>query len=315
MAAKTRPGNAPLFQRLWEYQRERFPLFAYAPLVAAFTFSAAAYSRVLRGAWGPVPAAPLVVGIYTALVFFFLLRVLDEHKDAETDRRYRPELPVPRGLVSLTELRLVGGAALALAVLLNVRVVPALLPTCLVLTLWTALMTREFFLRDWLRARPTAYMLSHMLVMPLIDAYTTGLDWTVAHVRPEPGLWFFLVVTFLNGTLMEVGRKTRALDDEREGVDTYSKAWGVHGAPRVWLGVLALTTAMAWLAAHSAGAGWISVGLLALLTILAAIPALAFDRQPTGEHAERLAMASGLWTLAVYLLLGAGPFVARMLRH
>ena len=26
-----------------------------------------------------------------------MLRVLDEHKDHDVDRRYRPELPVPRG--------------------------------------------------------------------------------------------------------------------------------------------------------------------------------------------------------------------------
>jgi 4-hydroxybenzoate polyprenyltransferase len=302
-----------LFRRLWEYQRERFPLAAYAPLVAAFTFSAAAYSRVLRGASGAVPAAPLAVGTFTALVFFFLLRVLDEHKDAETDRRYRPELSVPRGLVSLAELRLVGGAALGLAVLLNALVVPALLPTCLVLAVWTTLMTREFFVGKWLRAHPTAYMLSHMLVMPLIDAYTTGLDWTVARAQPEPGLWFFLVVTFLNGTLMEVGRKTRAPEDEREGVDTYSKAWGQYGAPRVWLGVLALAAGTTWLAARSAGAGWITAVLLGALLALTAHPAIRFQRTPTHKNAEGLATASGLWTLAVYLLLGAGPFVARML--
>jgi 4-hydroxybenzoate polyprenyltransferase len=110
-----------------------------------------------------------------------------------------------------------------------------------------------------------------------------------------------------------VGRKTRAPEDEREGVDTYSKAWGLHGAPRVWLGVLALAAGTAWLAAHSAGAGWISAALLVLLTLGVAYPAVRFERQPNHKNAEGLATASGLWTLAVYLLLGAGPFVTRML--
>ena len=35
-----------------------------------------------------------------ALIFFFQLRACDEVKDAEDDRRYRPERPIPRGLVS-----------------------------------------------------------------------------------------------------------------------------------------------------------------------------------------------------------------------
>ena len=57
-----------------------------------------------------MPWPLFVVGALTALVFFFLLRVLDEHKDQDVDRRWRPELPVPRGLVSLAELRWIGGS-------------------------------------------------------------------------------------------------------------------------------------------------------------------------------------------------------------
>src|SRR6186997_1556169 len=98
--ALSQTSSPGLARRFWTYQKERFPLAAYAPLVAVFTFSAAAYSRVLRGDPGFISLDLYLLGVCTSLVFFFMLRVLDEHKDALTDALYRPELPVPRGLVS-----------------------------------------------------------------------------------------------------------------------------------------------------------------------------------------------------------------------
>lgn len=304
-------AQAPLWKRFLAYQQERFPLAAYVPLVLVFTFSAAAYSRVLRGAPGFIPPERYAVGSFTALAFFFILRVLDEHKDAETDRRYRAELPVPRGLISLAELRRLGWALLGSALLLNAVVAPRMLWACGVVAAWAFLMSREFFVPAWLRARPTAYLLSHMLIMPLVDAYTTGLDWLAEGAVPREGLWLFLVVTFLNGTILEVGRKIRAPEDEREGVETYSRAWGVRGAPLVWLAVLAATALTAWRAAGEAHSGALTGTVLALLFAAGAWAALGFYRAPSHRRAKSLDAAGGVWTLSIYLILGALPFLGR----
>ena len=37
-----------------------------------------------------------------------MVRILDEFKDADIDAKYRQELPVPRGLVKLNELKVLG---------------------------------------------------------------------------------------------------------------------------------------------------------------------------------------------------------------
>lgn len=302
---------APLWSRFLAYQEERFPLAGYAPLIAVFTFSAAAYSRVARGAPGFVPLDRFAAGALTALVFFFLLRVLDEHKDAEVDRRYRPELPVPRGLVSLVELRWMGGAALVAALLVNLWFAPVLLWACLAVAAWAALMTKEFWIPEWLRAHPTAYLVSHMAIMPMIDGYTTGLDWLAEGAEPPAGLWLFLLVTFLNGVVIEVGRKIRAPHGEREGVDSYTKAWGTRAAPLVWLAVLAATAATAWLAAREVGIGGVAAVVLPLAALAAAVPVVRFLRRPDAGPARRIETAAGGWTIAMYLFLGAGPFLAR----
>lgn len=270
-------------------------------MIVVFTFSAAAYSRVARGLPGFIPLPLFATGCFTSLVFFFWLRVLDEHKDRAIDARYRPELPVPRGLVTLRELRFTGLVLLAVALGLNAWMNPLLLWPCLAVALWAALMTKEFFVRDWLRRHVTWYLLSHMLIMPMIDFYTTGLDW-IGHPLPT-GVEMFLLVTFLNGMVIEVGRKLRAPADEREGVDTYTKAWGQRRAPLIWLALLALTALSAAAALSWVNGGPASYVVLVCMFLLAGSSAIRF-------RARWVEAASALWTIGMYLLLGSAPWLA-----
>lgn len=311
-AATRRPGLAV---RFWAYQRERFPIAGFVPIIVAFTFSSAAYSRLARGTQGFIPWSRFGVGALTALVFFFMLRVLDEHKDQDVDRRFRPELPVPRGLVSLGELRAIGGGALAVAVTLNLLALPALLAPIAIVAAWAALMTREFFVRDWLRAHPTAYLLTHMAIMPLIDTYTTGLDWLGAGRHLPSGLAPFLGVTFVNGMLIEIGRKLRPPGAEREGVDTYTRAWGLRAAPTVWLVLLGSAAGLATLALRRVGSGPLELAVIGLAMAWAAAAALRFMRRPDAASALGVERASQLWMFATYLALGTLPFLVQSLRR
>jgi hypothetical protein len=301
----SRPGLA---RRFLTYQSERFALLGFVPLISLFTFSSAAYSRRARGATGFIDGPTFVVGALTALTFFFLLRVLDEHKDQVYDRLYRPELPVPRGLISLAELRVIGVTAGVLVLALNAWVAPILLWPFLAVALWAALMTREFFVPAWLRAHPTAYLLTHMAIMPLIDAYTTGLDWLIAAAHAPRGLPFFLAVTFANGVLIEVGRKIKPPEGEREGVDTYTRAWGLRTAPIVWLATLGASFVLAVLAAVYTGTATIAAVLLSVPVVASAVPIVAFLRSPAARWAGRIEIASQVWPAITYLVLGALPF-------
>ena len=60
------------------YQRERFPLAAHAPLVAAFSASAVCFSSLARGHVAVPRLASLVVAFATSLLFFLQLRIADE---------------------------------------------------------------------------------------------------------------------------------------------------------------------------------------------------------------------------------------------
>jgi len=311
LPARARAGGRAFPRRFATYLSERFPLAGFVPLITLFTVASATFSRLARGEPGVVSAPVLAMGSLTSLVFFFILRVLDEHKDADDDRRYRPELPVPRGLVSLGELRAVSIAAGSLVLLMNACILPVMLLPLLGVAVWTTLMTREFFVRRWLRAHPAAYLLTHMAVLPLMDVYTTGLDWLPAARHPPEGVRWFLAVTFANGVLVEIGRKLRAPADERTGVDTYTRAWGPLAAPLVWVAALAASTWLSLAAARHVGWPAAATASFVLLALAAAAPAVWFVIRPGRGVAALVERVSQAWPAVTYLSLGVLPLLAQ----
>jgi 4-hydroxybenzoate polyprenyltransferase len=116
-----------LAKRFWIYQSERFPFLTHSPLLAAFTFSAISFSLVCRGEIGFIDIKIFLVGLATTISLFFLLRISDEFKDKKIDAQFRPELPVPRGLVTLRELGMIGFGVIVLILILNTWLTPQML--------------------------------------------------------------------------------------------------------------------------------------------------------------------------------------------
>jgi 4-hydroxybenzoate polyprenyltransferase len=305
------PHRPALLARWWVYQRERFPLATHIPLIAAFSFCTLSFSMLARGVVALPSLRAILVAFSTALLFFLQMRIADEFKDADEDARYRPYRPVPRGLITLRELGTVAVAAGAVQALLALWLSPALLPFLLVTWAYLGLMCREFFVRDWLKAHPTTYMWSHMLILPLIDLYGTACDWRVAGVAPPLGLGILLFVSFCNGFILEVGRKIRAPEDEEHGVETYSALWGRERAVAVWLVALVVTAIGAALATFQIETPW-EIALYALIVALALAMGRRFLRRPAPDSGKPLELLSGLWTLVLYLSLGAIPLALHL---
>jgi 4-hydroxybenzoate polyprenyltransferase len=296
--------------RWWVYQRERFPLLAHVPLIAAFSVSGVSYSALLRGET-TLPGAGTLLAFVTALAFFLQLRIADEFKDAEEDARYRPYRPVPRGLVKLSELAWAGVGAACVQLAGALAVAPRLVPFLLVAWAWLALMSVEFFAPAWLRARPLAYMGTHMLIMPLIDFYATACDWRVRGAPLPPGLSWFLLVSFWNGMVIEIGRKLRAPADEERGVETYTALWGRAGGVRAWLISMALCAFCALMAARAIDFLLPAAAVLAALVAAALALGARFVRDAPAGAGRRLELVSGVWSLAMYLIVGVVPLAVK----
>lgn len=295
-------------KRWWIYQRERFPLVAHGPLILAFSASAVSYSALLRGPEGPRPALiSFVVAFIVSLGSFLLLRIADEFKDKEEDAKYRPYRPVPRGLVRLNELAWIGVGVGVLQLVLAVQIGLPLVGLLAVTWIYFALMSREFFVREWLKRRPVIYLFSHMAIMPLVDWFATGCDWVHTGGQMPRGLFWFLAASFFNGIVIELGRKIRAPGDEESGVETYSFLWGRQVAVASWLSAMAATLACAGIAAQRIAFTVPLLSTLGACLIGATALGLFFLRAPQRKTAKGIEALSGMWTLALYLTLGVIP--------
>ena len=306
--AHTTPAPSPSAVRRWMiYQHERFPLLGHGPLVAAFSLSAVCFSSLLRGDASFPRISTIAIAFFGSLLFFLQLRIADEFKDAEEDARYRPYRPVPRGLVTLRQLGILGGLSAVAQLALTLWLYPPLI-IWLVLT-WTylGLMGKEFFIGHWLRAHPFTYLWTHMLIMPLIDVYTSACDWLPAGATLPGGLKWFLIASFFNGMVIEVGRKIRAPEMEEQGVQTYTVIWGRRGAVLGWLGAMALTLGSALLAAAQIDFVPGLASMLGVLLCAALLVSWLFLRRPTVRAAKCFEPLSGVWTLLLYLGLGVIP--------
>jgi 4-hydroxybenzoate polyprenyltransferase len=299
--------------RLLTYQKERFPIVLNGIVIAVFTFSAISYSRICSGKSGFVDLSQFVYGYLLTFSIFLMVRILDEFKDKEDDAKYRKDLPVPRGLIKLSTLRNIGFVVVACQILILVCFQAEMIYLYGTVMFYLALMTVEFFVPKWLKKHQMLYILSHMFIMPLVDLYASGIDWFMEGNSPHFGLFWFVLVSYFNGIVLEFGRKMKTPEMEKKGVVTYTKLYGVIKAPIYWMLFLTATYGFTITAAYHAGYSTLAYSLFTAVYLISLIPAFLFMKTPTKGKAKMIEIASAFWTLLMYLLLGAIPMLTEIL--
>ena len=246
------------------YLNERFPLGKNSFFVLIFTLSGYIYTELLYNSkiiksilskevnrvpllWDKeidkVPIIwyklfPLFIIIF---MFFFQLRITDEFKDYEEDLKYRPYRPVQRGIISLKALGKIGISTVIIQIIFAHVINPKLIYFMLLVWIYMFLMTKEFFIKNWLTERILIYALSHVVIMIFITlVIVKGTGYILQDHFSETlylllekyeknifiGLIPLFALNYLNGIVLEIGRKTRKANEEEHGVQTYSKLWG-----------------------------------------------------------------------------------------
>ena len=234
------------------YLNERFPLGKNSIFVLIFTLSGYIYTGLLYNSKiinqiflkeikVPMPWHKIVALFIIIFMFFLQLRITDEFKDYEEDLKYRPYRPVQRGIISLKALGKIGIATIIIQIILAHVINPKLIYFMLLVWVYMFLMTKEFFIKNWLTERILIYALSHVVIMifiTLVIVKGTGyileshfLETLYLSVEKYGknifiGLIPLFALNYLNGIVLEIGRKTRRADEEEHGVQTYSKLWG-----------------------------------------------------------------------------------------
>ena len=329
------------------YLNERFPLGKNSFFVLIFTLSGYIYTGLLYNSkiiksilskevnrvpllWNKeinkVPMIwykllPLFIIIF---MFFFQLRITDEFKDYEEDLKYRPYRPVQRGIISLKALGKIGIATIIIQIILAHVINPKLIYFMLLVWIYMFLMTKEFFIKNWLTERILIYALSHVVIMIFITlVIVKGTGYILQDHFLETlylllkkyeknifiGLIPLFALNYLNGIVLEIGRKTRRTDEEEYGVQTYSKLWGRKKAVVVLSLLFVIEYLLVILGLTHTYKEYFFFGGLTLLVIL--IVSIYFmikflKKDLSGKIVETV---SGLWIIFSSMSLGLLPYL------
>ena len=210
----------PFIRRLWAYLLERFPPVAYTVLVLLFAGSA--FGLLQRLTDEQVSMSVAIRAAVVVLLVFFHLRIMDEHKDQESDRAAYPDRLLTRGVVTLPMLAKVGWVAVAVEGIIAFSISPMALFAWACALVFTLLMKVEFGIGAWLNNHMIVYAITHNPIVALLAVFlwsTTETQW-----RAEYGL--YVAIVSMGSLAFEVGRKIRLPEEELEGVDSYSSVLG-----------------------------------------------------------------------------------------
>ena len=235
------------------YLNERFPLGKNSIFVLIFTLSGYIYtgllynSKIINQIFSkeikvPMPWHKIVALFIIIFMFFLQLRITDEFKDYEEDLKYRAYRPVQRGVVTLKALGKIGIATVIIQIILAYVIDFKIIYFMIIVWFYMFLMAKEFFIKEWLTKRILIYALSHVVIMIFITLVIVNATQYIVLGEAENIFkfvalqWYrhnidialipLFTLNYLNGIVLEIGRKTRRADEEEHGVQTYSKLWG-----------------------------------------------------------------------------------------
>lgn len=296
---------APLRRRMAAWANERFPLAATGAMLLSLYLAALVYGRALTQE-GAVELSPGDLGAFLAVWgFFLMIRVLDEHKDYERDRVAHPDRVLQRGLVTLSQLRVLGAAAVAVQLAVSLLAdggIGAVTLWWLALIGFVALTAREFFVGEWLDRRLLLYVLAHLPLWSLAVTWMVQMGARPSSL-PASAAWA-AVLGFLLPWGADLARRIAPADVQGPGATSYADSLGA-GRAAALLGV-ALAGGGAAAAAMLRAAGEGSIGPAVVLAALL-VPVVAalwrFRRDPHDRSANRLVQAAARAVLLAELLV------------
>jgi len=313
------------------YLNERFPLGKNSFFVLIFTLSGYIYTSLLynskimylftNGVKIGIFQYKIIALFIIIFMFFLQLRITDEFKDYEEDLKYRAYRPVQRGIISLKTLGKIGIATVIIQIMLAHVINPEIIYFMIFVWIYMFLMAKEFFIKKWLTKRILIYALSHVVIMVfitlvIVEATQYIVPKNIFDVfilqRYRHNIDFALIplfaLNYLNGIVLEIGRKTRRADEEEHGVQTYSKLWGRKKAVVVLSLLFVIEYFLVILGlAHTYKEYFLFGGLTLLVILIVSIYFMVkfLKKNLSGKIVETV---SGLWIIFSSMSLGLLPY-------
>ena len=172
------------------------------------------------------------VGAFTVFAFLLWLRVADDLKDFETDKRLFPDRPLPSGRVYKKDVMVACTIVQVVSVALNVIFMRENLWAFVILYIYGYLMSKWFFRKKKIQPSLPLALITHNPVQAIINLYI--ISFTIIKYGLQPltltnvmALW----TLYFPALIWEVSRKIRAPKDEND-YTTYSKLFGYKKSTR-----------------------------------------------------------------------------------
>ena len=214
-----------MFRRLLIYFREMFPFQVYLPysLLSYFCLYFITEDILTEGELRINSEG--IIGWITVLCVLIILRILDEFKDIETDKRLFPDRPLPRGGVSYRDIKILGIALFIIMVMINIYLSWVLLPfAAMMIYIWASY--KWFFLKKIISENLFLTLITHQPITLMVNLYIVSISFKSMGFIQLNGLVIVSILAFsFPVTAWETSRKIRSNGNETDYV-TYSKLIG-----------------------------------------------------------------------------------------
>lgn len=214
------------------YLEEMFPLSGHLSVALLAALGIAGFTSTIQGARAALAPSSVISAAWNIFAIHLTLRLMDELKDLDIDRRLFPERPLPSGRVLESDVSFSLVAVILLYFISNLHSPFAALSAPFVIV-YAFLMYKRFFAPELLKNSLLITLLTHTPIVPLIwlQAFITvaqlsriplsSMEW-----RP---IARFVAMLWLATIAWELSRKIRCAEEENEYV-TYSQIFGRAGA-------------------------------------------------------------------------------------
>ena len=268
------------FSKWMTYLKERSPLPALLGLSAIAAISSLAFRSEFN-------LGLFIAGIIFNTLIFIQLRLGDEVKDFEKDKIVNPTRPLPRGLLSPTQVAKAMNLVVVLLVLASISIAKIYTVEGGILlglsTLFGWLMYHEFFVGEKLNKSPIFYALTHQVIVFFIYGWVgSSFDKTLLQ---EPIFQGWLLANFGASFSYEICRKLNP--SAHKLAQTYAQHYGPYKTALISMVFISLMT----IGSFMAGFGiWMIAPILTLIFVL-----LKWVKQPQNfKQVEGMSALCGL---------------------
>lgn len=220
-----------MLKRLRVYFRERYPLLARL-LLGGIVFLEIHFIILLNyGITDFRLGIQEVVGTYTVFAFLLWLRIADDLKDFETDKKLFPDRPLPSGRVYKRDIVIICAVVEFAAVILNFIFMNNFLFFC-ILYGYGYLMSKWFFHKKQIQPSLPLALITHNPVQMFVNVYIISFT-VIKYDLPPVSLFTVMALwtLYFPALIWEVSRKIKAPRDEND-YTTYSKLFGYKKSTR-----------------------------------------------------------------------------------